>query len=74
MIRFIIFDCKKQLNRKSYLFLDIEDEQILLAKTENVSLAQLPSLVPNDSARYHLYNFKHTHEGDYMESAGKHYY
>lgn len=23
--------------------------------------------IPNDSARYHLFRFKHTHEGDYTE-------
>lgn len=50
------------------LKIDIEEEQILLAKAENVSLDQLPLQVPENAARYHVYVFKHTHEGDYVES------
>jgi hypothetical protein len=35
-----------------------------------MALAELPAQVPADAARYHLYVFKHSHEGDYMESHG----
>ncbi|XP_028142934.1 twinfilin [Diabrotica virgifera virgifera] len=48
--------------------IDIEEEIIHLVSAENISLAKLPSKVPKDSGRYHLYKFKHTHEGDYTES------
>lgn len=53
------------------LLLDIEEETIHLVCAENVPLEKLPSKVPTDTGRYHLYKFKHTHEGDYMESIGK---
>jgi twinfilin-like protein len=32
------------------------------------SVDQLPGKVPNEEARYHLFRFKHSHEGDYLES------
>lgn len=58
--------------RGSYDYLqfkiNIEEEKIHLVSAENIKLDKLPSKVPNDAARYHLYNFKHTHEGDYMEN------
>ncbi|KAG5889236.1 hypothetical protein JTB14_006372 [Gonioctena quinquepunctata] len=48
--------------------IDIQEEKIHLVSAENISIEKLPSKIPNDSGRYHLYKFKHTHEGDYMES------
>lgn len=39
--------------------------------TDTLTVAQLPKQVPTESARYHMFNFKHTHEGDYIESFGK---
>lgn len=53
------------------LQIDIKEEKIHLAMACDVSLDKLPTKVPTDSARYHLYNFKHTHEGDYMECIGE---
>uniref|UniRef100_A0A1B6LI65 Twinfilin n=1 Tax=Graphocephala atropunctata TaxID=36148 RepID=A0A1B6LI65_9HEMI len=50
------------------LKIDMNNEEILLVKTDTVSVSRLPSLVPSDAARYHLYCFKHTHECDYLES------
>lgn len=50
------------------LRIDIPQETIHLVFAENITLERLPSKVPSDSARYHLYLFKHTHEGDYMEN------
>lgn len=50
---------------------DVEEEKIDIAKAAVISLPDLPSQVPSDQARYHLYIFKHTHEGDPMESVGK---
>lgn len=51
--------------------LDIEEEKIHLVCAENITLDTLASKVPEDSARYHLYKFAHTHEGDFMENFGK---
>ncbi|KAL3269336.1 hypothetical protein HHI36_008408 [Cryptolaemus montrouzieri] len=48
--------------------IDMENEQIDLSFAGNVSIDKLPSKIPLDSARYHLFKFRHTHEGDYMEN------
>ncbi|XP_044742678.1 twinfilin [Chrysoperla carnea] len=58
--------------RGSYDYLqfriEIEEERIDLVTASNISLEKLPSQIPEDTARYHLYKFKHTHEGDYLEN------
>lgn len=46
----------------------MDEEEIHLVTAENISLEKLSSKVPENNARYHLYRFKHTHEGDYMET------
>lgn len=48
--------------------IDLEEEKIDLAKAANISIEELPSQVPDNEARYHLYIFKHTHEGDRFDS------
>lgn len=62
----------KDMANGSYDYLqfriDIEEETIHLVTAENIVLEKLPSKVPKDSGRYHLYKFKHTHEGDYTEN------
>jgi hypothetical protein len=50
--------------------LDLEGEIVNLAKTDNIEIGRLAREVPTDAARYHLFWYKHTHEGDYTESAG----
>jgi len=50
------------------LSIDIEAETIELESSETVNLTDIPGRVPEDHPRYHVYLFKHTHEGDYMES------
>lgn len=52
------------------MFSDLAQERIDLSKSGNISLTDLPKEVPTDSARYHLFLFKHTHEGDYLENIG----
>ena len=42
-----------------------------VAKTTNIDVAGLPAEVPADSGRYHIFWYKHTHEGDYMETPGE---
>jgi twinfilin-like protein len=49
---------------------DLNEEKIHLADAGNVSTDKLSQKIPLDCARYHLYNFKHTHEGDYLETVG----
>ena len=34
-------------------------------------ISELEGKVPEDGARYHLFRFKHSHEGDYQESSGR---
>ncbi|GJQ75874.1 twf [Trypoxylus dichotomus] len=48
--------------------IDIEKEVIELVLKESITVEKLPSKVPENNARYHLYRFKYTHEGDLMES------
>ena len=50
--------------------LDLEKERIELDSFDNIEASALSSRIPTDHARYHFLLFKHTHEGDYMESIG----
>merc|ERR1712172_14523 len=43
-------------------------ETVEVAESGSCPLDQLPGKVPNDVGRYHLFRFKHTHEGDSLES------
>lgn len=63
-----ILDMVKGLHDYLQFRIDIEEEIIHLVCAENITLQKLPSKIPIDSGRYHLYKFKHTHEGDYMEN------
>ena len=40
-------------------------------KSGSCSTEELGAKVPEDSARYHLFRFKHSHQGDYKESNGE---
>ena len=51
--------------------LDLERETIDLVHTSPTEIADLPKRVPQDSARYHFFLYKHSHEGDYLESVGE---
>ncbi|XP_051163190.1 twinfilin isoform X1 [Leptopilina boulardi] len=62
-----ITDLGKGIHDYIQLKIDIDEEKIHLVTAGDVSLDKLPTKVPSDSARYHLFSFKHTHEGDYME-------
>ena len=39
--------------------------------TSDMNGDELASHIPDSSPRYHLYLYKHTHEGDYQEAVGK---
>ena len=44
---------------------------MLKAKDGSCDISGLAEKVPEDSARYHLFRFKHNYEGDYLESNGR---
>nr|XP_033782040.1 twinfilin-2 isoform X2 [Geotrypetes seraphini] len=50
------------------LKLDLEKETIDLVHTHSTELSELPRRIPQESARYHFFLYKHSHEGDYLES------
>ncbi|XP_036962405.1 twinfilin-1a [Acanthopagrus latus] len=50
------------------LQVDFEQELIRLCSTEPTEVKDLPLRIPKDSARYHFFLYKHSHEGDYLES------
>lgn len=62
----------KDTARGSYNYLqfkiDLKEEKIHLVKASNLEIEKLPKEIPDNEARYHIYLFKHTHEGDYLES------
>ncbi|RXM27220.1 Twinfilin-1 [Acipenser ruthenus] len=48
--------------------IDFQNETIVLASTAPTEIKDLPKRIPKDSARYHFFLYKHSHEGDYLES------
>ncbi|XP_051777323.1 twinfilin-2 isoform X1 [Erpetoichthys calabaricus] len=50
------------------LKLDTERETIELVHTNPTEIPDLPRRIPNDTPRYHFFLYKHSHEGDYLES------
>lgn len=48
--------------------IDLQNEIIELVKAKKLALSDLQKEIPKDQARYHIFSFKHTHEGDYLES------
>jgi len=51
---------------------DLNEETINLEVAETTDVRQLPSKVPSDHARYHFFTFRHTHEGDQLNTIGNH--
>uniref|UniRef100_A0AAZ3RP18 Twinfilin-1 n=1 Tax=Oncorhynchus tshawytscha TaxID=74940 RepID=A0AAZ3RP18_ONCTS len=56
--------------RVNYVQLEIDfpNELIRLSNTEPTEVKDLPKRIPTESARYHFFRYKHSHEGDYLES------
>ena len=50
--------------------LDVEKETIELVHANPTDTRDLPGRVPTDTPRYHFFLYKHSHEGDYLESVG----
>lgn len=46
------------------LNLDLKSETIKLAQADNVDVDAISSLIPDNSARYHVFVYRHNHEGD----------
>ncbi|XP_075713154.1 twinfilin-1 [Rhinoderma darwinii] len=57
----------KELNYVQ-LKIDIINETIILANTVYTEVKDLPARIPKDAARYHFFLYKHSHEGDYLDS------
>ena len=52
--------------------IDVKKAVINLASCQSdLDANSIADVVPEDSARYHLFSFKHTHEGDYKEAVGE---
>ncbi|XP_072528270.1 twinfilin-1a [Salminus brasiliensis] len=50
------------------LKIDFDKELIMLSNTDLTELRDLPKRIPKDAARYHFFLYKHSHEGDHLES------
>lgn len=50
------------------LSLDLDKETINLETAGNVDVGHLASKIPLDHARYHFFTFRHTHEGDLLNT------
>lgn len=50
------------------LAIDLGTESVDLKRSGQMAVEALPSAVPGDEARYHIFRYKHSHEGDYIES------
>ncbi|XP_030629754.1 twinfilin-1a isoform X2 [Chanos chanos] len=50
------------------LEINFEQELIILSNTDATEVKDLPKRIPKDAARYHFFLYKHSHEGDYLES------
>lgn len=60
------------LKRGSYNYLqfhiELDREEIHITKADNIDVHKLSSQVPNDHARFHIFLFKHSYDGDWLES------
>ncbi|XP_062402695.1 twinfilin-1-like [Sardina pilchardus] len=50
------------------LEINFDKELIILSNTDPTEIKDLPKRIPKDAARYHFFLYKHSHEGDYLES------
>nr|XP_055047612.1 twinfilin-1a [Misgurnus anguillicaudatus] len=50
------------------LIINFEKELIMLSNTDATEVKDLPKRIPKDAARYHFFRFKHSHEGDFLDS------
>eukprot|EP00047_Mylnosiga_fluctuans_P018983 m.77171 g.77171 ORF g.77171 m.77171 type:complete len:351 (+) comp7907_c0_seq5:764-1816(+) len=50
------------------LALDLKQEIVTLAVGETVDAHAIAGTIPDDQARYHVFNYKHDHEGEALQS------
>jgi len=50
------------------LALDIKNEIIQLAHAGDINVDSISPLIPDDAARYHVFVYRHSHEGDQLTS------
>jgi twinfilin-like protein len=58
-------------NRYFQLSIDTAKEIIEFENSNTCTVKDLPKKCPDSEPRYHLFRFKHTHEGDFTKSTGK---
>ena len=58
----------------SQLSIDTGKEIIEYQNSSTCTVKELPKKCPDQEPRYHLFRFKHTHEGDYTESVSESFY
>lgn len=62
----------QDMRKGSYNYLqfkiDLDNEEIHIVKADNLKASDISAQVPTDQARYHIFLFKHSYEGDYLES------
>lgn len=49
---------------------DVEKETIELVHTNPTETRDLPCRIPSNAPRYHLFLYKHSHQGQHLESLG----
>jgi len=63
-----LFDMKEGIVDYIQLSIDLVKEEINLESCEPTTVTSLCRRIPKDAARYHLFNFKHSYDGDYLKS------
>uniref|UniRef100_T1IMS1 ADF-H domain-containing protein n=1 Tax=Strigamia maritima TaxID=126957 RepID=T1IMS1_STRMM len=64
-----LFDLKEDKINYIQMTIDLEKEKINLEKSAaDMDVMHLRRLIPNDHARYHLFKYKHSYEGDLVVS------
>ncbi|KAG1698542.1 Twinfilin-1 [Nymphon striatum] len=67
-----LFDMRDDKYSYVQLSIDLDNEKVILECTrEDISVEGMNKMVPKDHARYHLFAFSHTFEGDFIRSIGK---
>ena len=50
--------------------LNTEAEQVELSDSGDIKASGIQSRIPTNSGSYSIFTYKHTHEGDHMETNG----
>lgn len=63
-----LFDMKNGILNYVQLSIDLDKEEINLESRDDTNINNLPTRVPRNHSRYHLFCFPHSYEGDYLLS------